>query len=135
MKPSKPFKLLTVTTYLPMPLLGIMVLFGVGGKLFHVGWLESAPDVLLIPTLILYYVSLIMGAIYGYLKKEDTVYMMALIGLAVWIVGIILSKVLSLPREAMVAINIIIIAAILVLHIFQYVATKKWEARINPSAR
>ena len=64
------FKVLSTTTYLPLPLLGIMVIFGVMGKLLHVGWLESAPDVLLIPTLIAYYISLILGAVWGTSRRR-----------------------------------------------------------------
>jgi len=125
------FKVLSTTTYLPLPLLGIMVIFGVMGKLLHVGWLESAPDVLLIPTLIAYYISLILGAVYGYLKKEEGVYLMAFIAAAVWIIGFVLGAALSLAQNIMIAINVILLAALLALHILQYLATKKWEARIT----
>ena len=125
------FKVLSTTTYLPLPLLGIMVIFGVMGKLLHVGWLESAPDVLLIPTLIAYYISLILGAVYGYLKKEEGVYLMAFIAAAVWIIGFVLGTALSLAQNIMIAINVILLAALLALHILQYLATKKWEARIT----
>lgn len=125
------FKVLSTTTYLPLPLLGIMVIFGVMGKLLHVGWLESAPDVLLIPTLIAYYISLILGAVYGYVKKEEGVYLMAFIAAAVWIIGFVLGAALSLAQNIMIAINVILLAALLALHILQYLATKKWEARIT----
>lgn len=132
---TRPFRFLAFTTYLPMPLLGIMVIFGVLGKLMHVGWLESAPGVLLIPTLLAYYTSLFWGAIYGYLKKEDTVYLMAFVGIGLWIIGLILSKILTFSREIMIGLNVIIIAAVMVLHILQYSATKKWEARIRPAKK
>ena len=125
------FKVLTTATYLPLPLLGIMVIFGVMGRLLHVVCLESAPHVLLNPTLIPYYISLILGAVYGYFKKEDGVYLMAFIAAAVWILGFVLGAVLSLAQNIMIAINVILLAALLALHILQYLATKKWEARIT----
>lgn len=131
MERTRPFRFLTFTTYLPLPLLGIMVIFGVLGKLMQVGWLESAPGVLLIPTLLAYYASLFWGAVYGYLKKEDTVYLMAFVAIGIWIIGLIFSRVLSFSREIMVGINLVILGAVLVLHLLQYSATKKWEARIR----
>ena len=131
MERTRPFRFLTFSTYLPLPLLGIMVIFGVLGKLMQVGWLESAPGVLLIPTLLAYYTSLIWGSIYGYLKKEDSVYLMSFIAIGVWIIGLILSKILTFPRGIMIGINAIILGALLVLHILQYSATKKWESRIS----
>ena len=125
---------MTFSTYLPIPLLGIMVIFGLMGKLFNVGWLESAPDVLLIPTLLAYYVSLVMGGIYGFIKSEDSVYLMAFVGCGVWILGFLLSSFLTFDRSIMIGINVILLAAILVLHILQYLATKKWENRLDVAA-
>lgn len=131
MHKSRMFRFLTFTTSLPLPLLGIMVIFGVMGRLFKVGWLESAPDVLLIPTLLAYYLALIIGAVYGYIKKEDSVYLMAGIGIGVWIVGLLLDVILSLPREIMLGINVVIMGAVLVLFFLQYRATKKWDDRLS----
>jgi len=131
MKKTRPFRFLTFTTYLPLPILGIMVIFGLMGELFDIGWLQSAPDVLLIPMLLFYYISLIMGALYGFAKREESVYMMALIGIAIWIVGFILGSVLSLSRPVMIGINVVILAILLVLHILQYLNTKKWESRVE----
>jgi len=119
-----------MVTYLPLPLIGIMIIFGLMGKIFHVGWLEAAPDVLMIPTLLAYYLSLIMGAVYGYIKKEDGVYLMAFIGIIAWIVGMLFSVLTSLSHEIMYFINGIFIAVFLVLHILQFRATKKWEKRL-----
>ncbi len=132
---NRPFRFLIFMTYLPLPLLGIMLIFGIMGKLFHVGWLESAPGVLLIPMLMAYYISLIMGAVYGYMKKEDSVYLMAFIGIGIWILGFILSGILSFPREVMIGINLILLSALMVLHFMQYMATRKWEARHKRSKR
>jgi len=131
MHKSRMFRFLTFTTSLPLPLLGIMVIFGVMGRLFQVGWLESAPDVLLIPTLLAYYLSLIIGAVYGYMKKEDSVYLMAGIGIGVWLVGFFLDAILSFPREIMIGINVVVLGAILVLHYLQYRATRKWDERLS----
>jgi hypothetical protein len=130
MEKTRPFRFLAFTTYLPLPLMGIMVIFGLLGYLMQVGWLQSAPEVLLIPTLLLYYISLVMGAIYGLLKKEESVYLIAFIGIAVWVVIFILSGILALPDSTMIAVNIILIAALLVLHVLQYYYTKKWESRV-----
>ncbi len=135
MERKRAFRFLTFTTYLPLPLLGIMIIFGVLGKLMHVGWLESAPGVLLIPTLLTYYVSITWGAIYGYLKREDMVYLMAFISIALWIVGLGLNKILTFSREVMIGLNVFILAALLALHILQYSATKKWEARVRPARK
>jgi lipoprotein signal peptidase len=129
MNKTRSFNFLAYMTYAPLPLLGIMVLFYAMGKLMQVGWLESAPDVLMIPTFIAYFISLFMGTIYGLLKKEDSVYLMAIISLAVWVM-IYIFKLFSLPREAMIAVNIVILGALGVLHIMQYRATKKWESRL-----
>ncbi len=123
---------MTFMTSLPLPLLGIMVIFGVMGRVFKVGWLESAPDVLLIPTLLAYYISLIMGIVYGYLKKEDSVYLLAGIGVGIWVLGFFLDGMLSFPREIMIGINVVLLGALLVLHIMQYRATKKWDERLSP---
>jgi len=106
-----------------------MVIFGLMGKFLSIGWLQSAPDVLMIPMLLLYYVSLVMGAIYGYMKQEESVYMMAMIGIGIWIIGFLLGAFLTFSRPVMIGINVIILAAVLVLHILQYTHTKKWEAR------
>jgi lipoprotein signal peptidase len=70
-----------------------------------------------------------MGAAYGMLKKEDSVYLMAIISLAVWAM-VYLFKLFSLPREAMIAVNIVILGALLILHFMQFRATKKWESRL-----
>ncbi len=131
MNKTRTFRFLTFTTFLPLPILGIMVIFGGMGALFKIGWLQSAPDVLLIPMLLLYYISLIMGALYGYMKQEDSVYLMAMIGIAIWIVGFLLGAFLSFGRPVMIGINVILLAAVLVLHILQYSHTKKWEARLQ----
>jgi hypothetical protein len=131
MDKTRAFGLLTFSTYLPLPILGIMVIFGVMGKLFRVGWLESAPDVLLIPMLILYYISLIMGAIYGYRKKEEGVYLMAMFGLGAWTIGLLLNIYTSFSQQVMYAINILFIVSFLTLHLLQYKATKKWESRLH----
>jgi uncharacterized membrane protein (UPF0136 family) len=125
------FRFLSFITSLPLPLLGIMVIFGVLGRLFQVGWLESAPDVLMIPTLLAYYLSLIIGVVYGYLKKEDSVYFMAGIGIGVWLIGFLLEWILSFPREIMLGINVILYGVLLVLFILQYRATRKWDERLS----
>lgn len=135
MKMTRPFRFLTFTTYLPLPILGIMVIFGLMGKFLNIGWLQSAPDVLMIPMLLLYYISLVMGAIYGYVKQEESVYMMAMIGIGIWIIGFLLGAFLSLNRSVMIGINVIILAAVLVLHILQYRHTKSWEARFMASQK
>lgn len=132
---SRPFRFLTFTTYLPLPILGIMVIFGLLGKLFSIGWLQSAPDVLMIPMLILYYVSLVMGAVYGILKNEEPVYLMAVIGIGVWVVGFVIGALLSFPGPTMMGINLILLAVLLFLHIMQYAYTKKWEARLEKAER
>ena len=129
MDKTRSFRFLAFMTYVPIPLLGIMILFYGMGKIMQVGWLESAPDVLMIPTFIAYFISLIMGAVYGMLKKEDSVYLMAIVSLAVWAM-IYLFKMFALPREAMIAVNIVILGALLILHFMQYRATKKWESRL-----
>lgn len=131
MQKTRAFRFLNFMTSLPLPLLGIMVIFGAMGRLFKVGWLESAPEVLLIPTIFAYYVSLIMGGVYGYMKKEDSVYILAGVGVGLWLVGILLGLLLSFPREIMIGIDVIILAALLVLYILQYRATKKWDDRLS----
>ena len=93
MEKTRPFRFMAFTTYLPLPLLGIIVIFGVMGKLLNVGWLESAPGVLNIPMLIAYFLSRLMGAVYGFMKKEESVYLMAFIAIGLWIVGIFLSQI------------------------------------------
>lgn len=128
---TKPFRFLAFTTYLPMPLLGLMIIFYLIGKLFNIGWLESAPDVLMIPMLLAYYISLIMGSIYGYLKREDGVYIMAVISIVAWIIAMLLGMAVSFPRQVMYVINGVFVAAFIVLHLFQYKATKRWEARLT----
>ncbi|MCP4570237.1 MAG: hypothetical protein GY841_21875 [FCB group bacterium] len=130
MEKTRSFRFMVFMTYLPLPLLGIIVIFGVMGKMLNVGWLESAPGVLNIPMLIAYFLSLFMGSVYGFLKKEESVYMMAFIAIGLWVIGIVLSQVLTFSREIMIGINVILIAAFLVLHVMQYLATKKWEARL-----
>lgn len=139
MDKTRPFRFLTFTTYMPLPILGIMIIFGLMGKLMNVGWLQSAPDVLLIPMLILYYLSLAMGAVYGYLKREESVYLMALIGIAVWVVGFLIGALMSRNDSILIGVNVIILAAVTILHILQYSYTKKWEARLaripKPSGR
>jgi hypothetical protein len=131
MKKSRIFRFLAFATYLPLPLLGIMVIFAILGKMMQVGWLESAPDVLMIPTLLAYYISLLLGVIYGLFKKEDSVYLMALISVGVWIIAFVFGRLLSLPREAMIAINVVLLAALLILHVLQYRATKRWDLRLS----
>lgn len=133
MDKTRPFRFLTFMTYLPMPLLGIMIIFGFMGKFMGIGWLESAPDVLLIPTLLAYYISLIFGAIYGYLKNENKVYQLALAGVGAWIIGMIFSAFLSLSNSVMIVINSLFVIIFLALHILQYMATRKWENRILSS--
>ena len=135
MNKTRPFRFLTFTTFLPLPILGIMVIFGGMGALFKIGWLQSAPDVLMIPMLLLYYVSLIMGAIYGYMKQEDTVYLVAMIGIVIWIIGFLLGAFLTFSPTVMIGINVILLASVLVLHIIQYIHTKKWEARLQKPQR
>lgn len=128
------FKFLTFVTYTPLPLLGLMVVFALMGKLLEVGWLESAPDVLLIPMLLAYYLSIIIGAVYAYLEKEKPVYMPALFGIVTWLVGLILARILDLPDQAMKIINIVILLIVLGLHVMQFTATKKWDQRFaSPS--
>jgi len=127
----RPFRILTFTTYMPIPILGIMVIFGLLGKMFNVGWLQSAPDVLLIPMLFLYYISLVMGAVYGYLKGEEPVYLMALISIGIWIIGFVLGALVSLSETTMMAINLLLLGVLLVLHIMQYRYTKNWESRVT----
>jgi len=132
MKKTIWFKFMAAVTYVPLPLLGFMLIFLVMGKLLHVGWLESAPDVLLIPTLVCYYLSLIVGAIYGYLKKEEAVYLPSLVAIGIWIVGFALAEFLTLSRDVMIAINIVLLTMVTILHIAQYRATKKWDNRYPP---
>jgi lipoprotein signal peptidase len=129
MDKTRSFRFLAFMTYVPIPLLGIMILFYAMGKIMQVGWLESAPDVLMIPTFIAYFISLLMGAAYGLMKKEDSVYLMAIISIAVWVM-VYVFKLFDLPREAMIAVNIVILGALLILHYMQYRATKKWESRL-----
>lgn len=112
-----------------------MIIFGVMGRVLNVGWLQSAPDVLMIPMLALYYVSLGMGAIYGYMKQEESVYLMALFGIGVWIIGFLFGALISLGESVMIAINIVFLLAILVLHLLQYSATRKWETRLMKADR
>lgn len=131
MAKTRPFRFLAFTTYLPLPLLGIMVIFALMGKFLQVGWLESAPDVLMIPMWIAYYVSLLMGALYGFIKKEDAVYLVAFVGIAVWVVGGILGRLRPFQEGVMISLTIIFLTALLILHVFQYRATKKWEARLQ----
>ncbi|MEE9441559.1 MAG: hypothetical protein V3V99_02690 [candidate division Zixibacteria bacterium] len=133
MDKTRPFRLLAFMTYVPMPLLGIMIIFGFMGKVMEIGWLESAPDVLLIPTLLAYYISLIFGAIYGYLKNENKVYQPALAGVGAWIIGMIFSAFLSLSDSVMIVINSLFVVVFLAMHILQYMATRKWENRILSS--
>ena len=128
---TRPFRFLAFVTYLPIPMIGIMVVFALLGKLMGVGWLESAPEVLMIPMLLAYYLSLIMGGVYGFLKHEETVYLMSFIALAIWLVGGLIGTYASMPRTIMIVINVILIGALLVLHILQYQATKKWEKRLS----
>jgi len=108
-----------------------MVIFGLLGKLLEVGWLQSAPDVLLIPMLILYYISLFMGAVYGLVKQEVSVYLLAIIGVGIWIVGFVLGAALTVTYATKLGINLIILAALLMLHIMQYTYTKKWDTRLT----
>jgi len=131
----KTFVILKISTYAPLWLLGIILIFGALGKWLNIGWLGSAPHVLMIPMLICYYVSLFMGSIYGYLKGEDSVYLMALLGIGAWIVGLLISAFTSIDTQIMYVINGIFIAAFLVLHVLQYIATKKWETRIVASQK
>ncbi|MFH1701660.1 MAG: hypothetical protein ABIE07_13865 [Candidatus Zixiibacteriota bacterium] len=133
MDKTRPFRFLAFMTYAPIPLLGIMIIFGFMGKVLGVGWLESAPDVLLIPTLLAYYISLIFGAIYGYLKNKSKVYQPALAGIGAWIIGMIFSAFISLSNSVMIVINSVFVIIFLVLHILQYMATRKWENRILSS--
>jgi hypothetical protein len=132
---TQPFRALKFTTYLVLPILGIMVIFGLMGEMLKVGWLQSAPDVLLIPMLVLYYISLAIGAVYGYLKHEESVYLLAMISIAIWIVGFLLGSFLTFSRPVMMGINLFLLAALLVLHILQYSHTKKWEMRLTKAAR
>lgn len=134
-KTKKPFvfRFLAFMTYTPLPLLGLMVIFGLMGKMLEVGWLESAPDVLMIPMLLAYYLSLIIGVIYAYLEREKPVYLPAFFGVITWLVGLILARMLDLPDAAMKVINIVILLIVLGLHIMQFSATKKWDQRITPS--
>jgi len=108
-----------------------MVIFGLLGKLLDVGWLQSAPDVLLIPMLILYYISLFMGAVYGLVKQEASVYLLAIIGIGIWIMGFVLGAALTVTYATKLGINLIILAALLTLHIMQYAYTKKWDTRLT----
>jgi hypothetical protein len=87
------------------------------------------------PMLILYYISLLMGAVYGILKSEEPVYLMAVIGIGVWIIGFVVGAVLALPGPTMMGINLILLAVLLFLHIMQYSYTKKWEARLEKAER
>ncbi len=135
MNTSKPFFILKISTYAPLWFLGIILIFGIIGRVTGIGWLKAAPDVLMIPMLLAYYISLIMGAIYGFVKSEDSVYMMAVLGIAAWLVGLLISGFTSFDREIMYVINGIFIATFLVLHIFQFIATKKWETRMIASNR
>lgn len=127
---TKIFSILKVSTYAPMWLLGIMIIFSLLGKFTEVGWLQSAPHVLMIPMLLCYYVSLIMGAIYGYLKGEDSVYLMAVFGIVAWLVGLAISAFTSFGTQIMYVVNGLFLAIFLILHVMQYIATKKWEARL-----
>ncbi|MEZ5358776.1 MAG: hypothetical protein R3F48_08065 [Candidatus Zixiibacteriota bacterium] len=127
---TKVFSVLKISTYAPLWLLGIMIIFSLLGRFTHIGWLESAPNVLMIPMLICYYVSLIMGAIYGYIKGEDSVYLMAVFGIAAWLIGLAISAFTSFGSQIMYVINGIFLLVFLVLHVKQYIATKKWETRL-----
>jgi len=127
---TRPFRFLAFVTYLPIPMIGIMIVFALLGKLMQVGWLESAPEVLMIPMLLAYYVSLIMGGIYGLLKHEETVYLMSLIAIGIWLVGGLIGAYAGMPQTVMIVINVIFLGALLVLHVLQYQATKKWEKRL-----
>lgn len=130
MNMTKVFSILKVSTYAPLWLLGIMIIFSLLGKFTGIGWLASAPNVLMIPMLLCYYVSLLMGAIYGYLKGEDSVYLMAIFGIAAWLVGLAISAFTSFAPQIMYVINGIFLGVFLVFHVKQYIATKKWEARL-----
>ncbi len=129
-KKPRAFRFLAFVTYLPLPLLGIMVIFGLLGRIMHVGWLESAPSVLLVPMFLAYYISLFMGAIYGYLSKEESVYLLAIISIGVWAVGSLLGLIDVMPREIMIIVNVILLGGLLVLHVLQYRATRQWETRL-----
>ena len=131
MKKTRIFRFMAFMTYLPLPLLGIIIIFGLMGKFLGVGWLESAPGVLKDPMILAYFLSLIMGAIYGYMKSEDSVYFMAFIAIGVWILGFVLARFLTLPDGVMYVINMILIGAVLILHIMQYKATRKWDSRLT----
>jgi len=102
---TRPFRMLTFTTYMPLPIIGIMAIFGIMGQLLNIGWLQSAPDVLMIPMLLLYYISLVMGAIYGYMKQEESVYLMAVGGAAYLVAQAIkAARVVAFPELGMEAI-------------------------------
>ncbi len=130
MQKSKSFRFLLFTTYATPFLLAIMVIFAFMGKFLGIGWLESAPDVLMIPALLAYYISLIMGAIYGYLKGEKAVYLFSLIAIGAWIIGMLISAMAPFSQQAMMFINIVFIAGFLVLFLFQLKATRNWENRV-----
>lgn len=132
-KPPRPraFGLLTFTTYMPLPILGIMIIFGLMGKWLHIGWLESAPGVLNIPLFLAYTVALFMGAIYGVIKNEKAVYRNAFISLGLWVLLFGISFSFDLPRNFGYFVSAIFGAALLVFHLLQYVATKKWESHYS----
>jgi hydrogenase-4 membrane subunit HyfE len=69
------------------------------------------------------------------MKQEESVYLMAMIGVAIWIVGFMLGAFLTFSEPVMIGINVIIIGAVLVLHILQYMHTKQWETRLLKSQR
>jgi hypothetical protein len=132
---SRSFRILTFSTYIPIYILVTMIIFWLLGVILKVGWLQSSPDVMLIPLLIFYYISLAMGAIYGFLKGEEPVYLMALISIGVWVFGFILEALVSVSETMMMAINLLLLAILFVLHIMQYRYTKNWETRLEKAHR
>lgn len=130
-KPPRPraFGLLTFTTYIPLPILGILVVFYLMGKWLGIGWLESAPGVLNIPLFLAYSVAIFMGAIYGVMKNEKPVYKYAIISIGLWVVVFAIGSIFDLPRNFGYFVSSIFGVALLILHLLQYVATKKWESR------
>lgn len=99
------------------------------GKWLNIGWLESAPGVLNIPLFLAYSVAIFMGAVYGILKNEKAVYRHALISILLWLLIFVINSMFDLPRNFGYFVSALFGTALLIFHLLQYAATKKWESR------